>query len=52
MGETRNVHRILEGTPLVKRPLGRLRSKWEDTVEDLVKIVNVFDKSISGARLI
>jgi hypothetical protein len=50
MGEKRNVYRILEGKPLVKRPLGRLRSKWEDTVEDLVKTVNVFDKSISGRK--
>jgi hypothetical protein len=30
MGEERNVHRVLMGKPEGKRPLTRLRRRWED----------------------
>jgi hypothetical protein len=30
MGEGRVVHRVLVGRPEGKRPLGRLRHRWED----------------------
>jgi 3-oxoacyl-ACP reductase-like protein len=33
MGSRRGVHRILVGKPEVKRPLGRLRRRWEDNVK-------------------
>jgi hypothetical protein len=32
MGETRNAHRILVGTPEGKRPLGRPRRRLEDNI--------------------
>jgi hypothetical protein len=32
MGEERNVHRVLMGKPEGKRPLGRLRRRWEDGI--------------------
>ena len=33
MGEGRGVHRVLVGKPEGKRPLGRLRHKWEDNIK-------------------
>jgi hypothetical protein len=33
MGEDRDVHRVLVGKPEVKRPLGRLRRRWEDNIK-------------------
>jgi hypothetical protein len=33
MGEKRNRYRILVGKPEGKRPLGRLRGKWEDNIK-------------------
>jgi hypothetical protein len=33
MGETRNAYRILVGKPEGKRPLGRLRRRWMDSVK-------------------
>ena len=33
MGEGRGVHRVLVGKPEGKRPLGRPRRKWEDSVK-------------------
>jgi hypothetical protein len=33
MGERRNVYRVLVGKPEGKRPLGRLRSRWEDGIK-------------------
>jgi hypothetical protein len=33
MGESRVVYRDLEGKPEGKRPLGRLRSRWEDNIK-------------------
>jgi hypothetical protein len=32
-GEGRGVYRVLVGRPKGKRPLGRLRCKWEDNIE-------------------
>jgi hypothetical protein len=32
-GEKRNAHRILVGKPEEKRPLGRLRRRWEDNIK-------------------
>jgi len=33
MGERRGVHRVLEGKPEGKRPLGRPRRRWEDNIK-------------------
>jgi len=33
MGEGRGVHRVLVGKPEEKRPLGRLRRRWEDNIK-------------------
>jgi len=33
MGEGRGVHRFLVGKPVGKRPLGRPRRRWEDTIK-------------------
>jgi hypothetical protein len=33
MGEERGVHRVLVGKPEGKRPLGRLRRRWEDNIK-------------------
>ena len=33
MGERRGVHRVLVGKPKGKRPLGRLRRRWEDNIK-------------------
>jgi hypothetical protein len=32
MGEDRGVYRVLVGKPERKRPLGRPRRRWEDTI--------------------
>jgi hypothetical protein len=32
MGEERNVYKVLVGKPEGKRPLGRLRRRWEDGI--------------------
>jgi hypothetical protein len=32
MGEERKVYRVLVGKPEEKRPLGRVRRKWEDGI--------------------
>ena len=32
-GEGRGVHRVLVGKPEGKRPLGRLRRRWEDNIK-------------------
>ena len=32
-GEGRGVHRVLLGKPEGKRPLGRLRCRWEDNIK-------------------
>jgi hypothetical protein len=33
MGERRGVYSVLVGNPEGKRPLGRLRCKWEDIIK-------------------
>jgi hypothetical protein len=33
MGEDRGVHRVLAGKPEGKRPLGRQRHRWEDSIK-------------------
>ena len=33
MGEGRGVHRVLMGKPEGKRPLGRVRRRWEDNIK-------------------
>ena len=33
MGELRGVHRVLVGKSEGKRPLGRLRRRWEDNIK-------------------
>ena len=33
MGDGRGVHRVLEGKPEGKRPLGRPRSRWKDNIK-------------------
>jgi hypothetical protein len=33
MGEDRGVHWVLVGKPERKRPLGRLRRRWEDNIK-------------------
>jgi hypothetical protein len=33
MKEGRGVHRVLGGRPYGKRPLGRLRGRWEDNIK-------------------
>jgi hypothetical protein len=33
MGETRNVYRLLVGKPEGKRPLGRPRRRWVNSIE-------------------
>ena len=39
MGKGRGVHRVLVGKPERKRPLGRPRSRWEDTIKmDLLEV--------------
>jgi hypothetical protein len=38
MREPRGVYRVLVGKPEVKRPLGRARRRWEDSIKmDLPK---------------
>jgi hypothetical protein len=45
MGEKRNVYRLLVGKPEGKRPLGRPRRRWIDSIKmDLLEMgVNVVD---------
>jgi hypothetical protein len=39
MGEGRGVYRVLVGRPESKRPLGRIRHRWEDNIKmDLMEI--------------
>src|SRR5215469_16688000 len=43
-GEGRGVHRVLVGKPVVKRPLGRPRRRWEDNIKmDLQEVGEVGD---------
>jgi hypothetical protein len=39
MGERRGVYRVLVGKPVGKKPLGRPRRRWEDSIKiDLQKV--------------
>jgi hypothetical protein len=39
MGERRGVYRVLVGKPERKRPLGRIRRRWDDNIKiDLQKV--------------
>jgi len=40
-GERRDVYRVLVGKPEGKRPLGRLRRRWEDIKMDNILQLNV-----------
>jgi len=47
MGEGRGIYRVLVGRPEGKKPLGRLKRRWEDNIKmDLTEI------SIDGANWI
>ena len=42
MGDDRTAARVMKGRPMVTRPLGRPRRRWEDNVKaDLVEIGRV-----------
>jgi hypothetical protein len=43
MGEDRGVHRVLVGKPEEKRPLGRPRRRWEDTIK-------IYLQEVGGGR--
>jgi hypothetical protein len=44
MRERRGVYRVLVGKPECKRPLGRLRLRWEDNIKmDLQELCGVID---------
>jgi hypothetical protein len=38
MGERRGAYRVLVGNPKGKRPLGRIRRRWEDIKMDLQEV--------------
>jgi hypothetical protein len=40
MGEERKVYKILAGKPEGKRPLGRLRCRWEDGIRMDLRDIN------------
>ena len=41
MGQRRGIYRILVGKPKGKRPLGRLRRRWEDNIKMDLQEVDV-----------
>jgi hypothetical protein len=52
MGEGRGVHRVLVGKPEGRRPLGRLRRRWEDNIKmDLQVVEGVVGTGWSGLRI-
>ena len=52
MGEGRGVHRVLVGKPEGKRPLGRLRRRWEDNIKmDLQEVGGVVGTGWSWLRI-
>ncbi|KAJ4442256.1 hypothetical protein ANN_12122 [Periplaneta americana] len=44
MGESRNAYRVLVGRPEGKRPLGRLRRRWEDNIKMDLREVGCDDR--------
>jgi hypothetical protein len=52
MGEGRGVHRVLVGKSEGKRPLGRPRHRWEDSINiDLQDVRGVVGKGWSWLRI-
>ncbi|PNF35076.1 hypothetical protein B7P43_G09478 [Cryptotermes secundus] len=52
MGDTRNAYRILVGKPEGKRPLGRPRRRWVDSIKmDLIgwDVMDWFDRPVEGS---
>jgi hypothetical protein len=47
MGEERGIYRVLVGRLEMKRPLGRLRRRWEDNIK-----MNLREIGIDGANWI
>jgi hypothetical protein len=41
MGEARSFYRILVGRPEGKRPLGRLRRRWEDNIKMDIREIGI-----------
>jgi hypothetical protein len=41
MGEGRGVYRVLVGKPEGKRPLGRPRCKWKDSIKLDLRVIEV-----------
>jgi hypothetical protein len=37
MGQIRGVYRLLVGKPVVKKPLGRPRNRWEDNIKRIFR---------------
>jgi hypothetical protein len=51
-GEERGVHRVLVGKLEGKRPVGRLRSRWEDNIKmDLQEVGGVVGTGWSWLRI-
>jgi hypothetical protein len=52
MGEGRGVYRVLVGRPGCKRPLGRPRSSWEDSINKDLREIGIdggeMDSDCSG----
>jgi hypothetical protein len=52
MGEGIGVHRVLVGQPEGRRPLGRPRRRWEDTIKrNLQEVGGVVGTGWSGLRI-
>jgi hypothetical protein len=50
MGERRGVYRVLVGKPEGKRPLGRLRLRWEDNIKMVLQEVRCGEDWIELAQ--
>jgi hypothetical protein len=49
MGTERGVHRVLVGKPEGKRPLGRPRRRWEDSIKmDFQEVGGVVGGQVAG----
>jgi hypothetical protein len=45
MEEGRSAFKILTGTPIVKRPLGRPRRRWEDNIRMELKEIGIITRN-------
>jgi hypothetical protein len=45
MGEGRGVYRVLVGRPEGKRPLGRLRRRWEDNINTDLREIEIDEEN-------